>query len=502
MNRKSIFKFLLIAVLAVLIFFLAYSRNTQEIGSSIVVLTKDGFLPKELEINKGGKVIFKSKLKNPFWPTSFLYVLNKAKPEKEPSSPVKSSDTISLVFSQIGEWHYYNKSGPRYSQETGTIKVIENGIVVKPKITQPPKDNEDCEADLKDKNACWEDLIKFTISSKGLPEALQIFNKRYEAEPVFRVRCNEFARKMGGIAYRYLGASAKNYLSEELSFCNYGYYIGFLDALMSISGNLKEATLFCDTVREKFSVSSPHTYLECLKGLSQTIISRFDLEGNWKEQIVKASDFCQKTAKNNDELNICKVGVFSAFTNDLQGYLVEKYGVNILPDMIKNPFQYCLVIKDEDKPQCYGGVAAWMIWSGIYDFKSAVSLTENITDKDLSVRTIRALAKISISKSDEQSDDLIITCRLLQKELSKQCLISLIQGKMELGKPGKEYEDGLNLCRIKVLTEEERQICIKFVIFDTVDIQGQKDKLDSICELLDAKSKKYCSDYKLNFFQL
>ena len=87
-----------------------------------IVLTDDGYVPKESTITVGDTVVFRNETDHPFWPASNLHPSHRDYPEFDPREPVLADETWSFTFGQVGEWKFHDHLAPYY---TGVIVVSE-----------------------------------------------------------------------------------------------------------------------------------------------------------------------------------------------------------------------------------------------------------------------------------------------------------------------------------------------------------------------------------------
>lgn len=85
-----------------------------------IVLTKDGYSPKESIVGRGDTVLFGNKTGRPFWPASNLHPSHRDYPEFDPKEPIMADETWSFTFTEEGEWKFHDHLAPYF---TGTITV-------------------------------------------------------------------------------------------------------------------------------------------------------------------------------------------------------------------------------------------------------------------------------------------------------------------------------------------------------------------------------------------
>ena len=89
--------------------------------SASVVLTEQGFTPKEITVKAGGTVTFSTDRDKTFWPASDSHPNHTIYPEFDPQGPVSAGDTWSFRFDKEGDWKYHDHLRSYF---TGTIHVV------------------------------------------------------------------------------------------------------------------------------------------------------------------------------------------------------------------------------------------------------------------------------------------------------------------------------------------------------------------------------------------
>ena len=171
----------------------------------IVVITPDGFSPKELYLNVGDRVKFTTTLTRPFWPASDLHPSHTLYPEFDPKNPVNPTDSWSFVFLKVGTWKYHDHLFPL---DRGTITV--NGKASKTIVKNNCPDNQS-------KPECWGDFLATIGREKGIDVAFDALAELYEKEPTFASNCHQYAHEIGQVAYEQFNAGNPPPFTEKAS---------------------------------------------------------------------------------------------------------------------------------------------------------------------------------------------------------------------------------------------------------------------------------------------
>jgi plastocyanin len=80
-------------------------RHQEE---AAIVLTEDGFIPRDILISPGTKVTFTSTRENQFWPASNTHPSHGIFPDFDPKRPLESDESWSFTFDRVGNWGYHD----------------------------------------------------------------------------------------------------------------------------------------------------------------------------------------------------------------------------------------------------------------------------------------------------------------------------------------------------------------------------------------------------------
>ena len=448
--------------------------------SPTVALTKEGVTPQILVVRPGETVVFRSLRHARFWPVT----TSGSSLRLDSVKPIPAHQSISLVIPTAGEWWFVNRFGPRYSREIGLL-------IARPHSGQNIDPKRFCIDSSDRSDFCIEWQLRQQVKKGGVRAAMAEFQKRYAEEPSVRLRCNDYTRRIGGIAYKLGRPIAEIVQSDSLSFCNFGFLIGYVDALFALGAGQHEAVLFCNQIKQSNTVAK-HAYMECIKSIGQALVTEYHVfsKSQFVAEIAHATGACERITIGESEKNICIVGAMSGVAADYQA------------TQGSTAFGMCALVPERYQPQCYGAMAGMLIYAGRETFESALGKVLEITNREGQIRATRVIAKISYNKEHRDHSELVDGCRRLAKYLSTQCFISLVQGALELGTPGKEYEDGFAFCRNNRLTAKEQKLCVQFVLYDVAEVLYGKEKVSALCSQFDLAWRDYCKDYEQDFFGL
>jgi hypothetical protein len=106
--------------------YLTVSSETTPVHNPVsyatTTLTTQGFVPAELYVVRGGKVVFVNESDHPFWPASNLHPDHSIYAEFDPREPIDVGGQWSFVFDKPGTWGFHDHVRSYY---TGVVHVSE-----------------------------------------------------------------------------------------------------------------------------------------------------------------------------------------------------------------------------------------------------------------------------------------------------------------------------------------------------------------------------------------
>jgi plastocyanin len=109
--------------------YVIFLKSAVAVPSATIVMTRDGFSPSEVTIQKGQAILFVngapkdcplSEATCNFWPASDLHPTHELYPEFDPRQPVGPGETWTFVFERTGAWRFHDHF---HSNKRGIITV-------------------------------------------------------------------------------------------------------------------------------------------------------------------------------------------------------------------------------------------------------------------------------------------------------------------------------------------------------------------------------------------
>lgn len=474
MKKVIIISILVLAVTAgSIIVYLKYQGS----GLKTIVLTNEGFSPSKLTIKIGDTVTFISKSGKSFWPASDPHPTHQIFSDFDSKKPIETNTPWIFTFSRAGTWKYHDHLNFTYS---GTITVLDD---LGRKVEGGCASNNN-------QPLCWETDIEETLKAEGLNAAFDKLASFYENEPGFSVNCHGYAHILGKAAYYEFHKNGSLPLSIKTSYCGYGFYHAFMETLLIESGNIQEARDFCTYAGKTLEGQTGKPTIACYHGIGHGAVDGSDPRtwGDPQAIINPGLQLCQKVGEGDFQIYLCASGVFNALAI---AYNSGKYN---LIDTSKDPYDICLQQTDHNfKEACYEemNTRAWLM--GGSDFAKASVFAQKVQETQYAVVALQNLASVAAGFFAERDyPNVISTCKSLRPELQEPCIIGIVGGLFETGKPNLEYQGAISFCESKAFNSNERDVCFKNTI-STAKFLYPPEKADEVCQKVSEEYKKYCA---------
>lgn len=430
-----------------------------------IILTETGFVPERIVIRVGDKIVFTTRTNRPFWPASSLHPTHEIYPEFDAKTPIKPDESYEFIFNKPGSWGYHDHIASHY---TGTVYVLAAGEErVKASVTL---DNNCMAQKEQAKTQCWDTQLKEIVRTKGADAGFNYLIAVYNAEPEVAKTCHEWVHVLGEAGYEVF-AKGKNFqLRPETAWCSYGYFHGFMNAMIADTGSLEKVVEFCAMAVAQLQSSQPEIESNCLHGIGHVgvdlLFEKPEYWGNFQKTADGGFALCDKLFGSNIYLTECYGGVIHglrfSMRNHLNGMSFESYVGD------KDPYHYCRNQKAEHQMACYSDFASmfWEIFNG--DIKAALTyiIDEHIADPAIINRTVMkattAWVEFDLAKGAHKAS--VEACRTIPTTFFKSCMLGINIGFIQHGEPNNLHKKAFDFCRSDYLLEDEQKLCFTQII--------------------------------------
>lgn len=318
-----------------------------------------------------------------------------------------------------------------------------------------------CEGGKKHSSECWFALIDDSLKREGVSASLETLARLYAQEPDFAGICHGASHKIGAGAYVLFSEGKPVDVTNKISYCGYGFYHGFMEALLADTGDVFKAQAFCTHISKEFKNIGQNVEGPCYHGIGHGVVDGSDptTRGKPLMMVKPGLDLCRKVAPNELMLDRCATGVFNSLAIL---YHDPKYSWDI--DR-KDPFHVCAQFEDSIfRRACYKQFDTIVLTSE-KDFFTALHIAEKIPNAMDAQAAILGIASYEAYFVHKESDfSLVIqTCKSLEEKFQNTCLFEYSEGLMEFGFPGKELQNAVLFCGRRELTINQATTCRRIV---------------------------------------
>jgi hypothetical protein len=485
-NPKYIWSVIAVFVVIALCIF---SFNRIAVKTHTIVLTNSGFSPQEITIVKGSTIVFRSTSDRAYWPASSFHPSHKLYTDFDAKKPIAVGDEWRFTFTTSGIWRYHDHLN---SQLTGTI-IVRDPLFTKSE--NPCTKNDIQKESLSLRERCWIQDIEELLITKGIDRAFERFGSLYETEPAFAADCHDVTHLLGEAAYRAYVRDRVVVTSPKMTYCGYGFYHGFIEALLFGTGNFAQAKAYCQDVHNKMatSVVSSNAIYACYHGLGH---GTFDTQsiakwGDDAHMVELALRTCERVTEGQEEelVKQCATGVFNALAN---AYGEERYNLIFKPS---DPVWVCRQMTNiRYKKACFMEVGLAYVRHMEMDFPQANRWISSLQDRDGEAAVmIGYMADEARVRIDTSSIPLFVgNCtQYMTSSLEPACVEGVVTGLFLWGKPGSEHQKALEFCHALRSRTAHTDVCYSYVLSRLPSL-FQKEKMKQICDEVEPEYRQYC----------
>lgn len=459
-------------------------------GEVFIVYDGSLFSPEKIEVRKGGKVTFQNESEGDFWPASDFHPNNGAYPDFDSKKPISKGNTWEFTFEEIGIWGYHDHLSPFHKGE----------IVVKDNNNIPLLFKNRCGdiADYQGREVCWYRQMKKEIEKNGISGALKLLTDLYTKEPLFGQGCHDITHLIGDDAYRKYKAGETFKLGKETSYCGYGFYHGFVEAMLYTTGDYGEIRNFCESLKNFDDGGGiSNAIYACYHGIGHSTFDIHDpaLWGDESKMALPAIKTCEKVTLGLEEEKTkqCVTGVFNALGI---AYSNDQYNLKLNS---KDPVWFCRGFNPVYKKACF--IEASLAWihkeagEEKLNFKKGADFIASTQDETGEEVAMNAFASeyTRLAIGNFNSDQMVENCKSIKKELFEPCMKGVEEGFFLWGKPEEEYKLALSFCSSNLLTETEKEKCFKNVLPDLSSFYSQEKKNKICANEIEEKYRDFCN---------
>ncbi len=357
-----------------------------------------------------------------------------------------------------------------------------------------------CDENGVNRQQCFAEQIEKVLSTKGFDaafDALIVFSKK---DANFATACHGNVHRIGEVAYKSFSLGEKIEYTQKMSYCGYGFFHGFAEALLAETGNLDKAIAFCKSLDGNLNGSASGGTTACFHGIGHGAVDGSDprVWGDPAMMIQPAMELCKQLPKENYAEYVCNAGAY----NSLEILSTDaKYRLKALAD---DPYAFCNSEPRARREGCYVNMIPAVLRITKDDVSAATGyiLLRITNPNDFTVNSFHVDEMVVLSlfhelvrlNSGDQEKILkgIELCRGLPSDrLHLACVAGLSGGHMKYDAPQGAYENWRAFCDNSLLREDERQSCFKYVLV-RISLWYDEGRALRICQSVPEHYQWYC----------
>lgn len=344
-----------------------------------------------------------------------------------------------------------------------------------------------CHGDL----VCLRAAVEGTLRERGLDQALELVAKLYQNEPGFAQSCHSFLHELGEAAYSMFSRKEALHLTSKTSYCGYGFYHGFMEALLFSGGTMEEARAFCAETDRQLSRESRDASGACLHGIGHGVTDGSDprLWGDPEKFISPGLALCEKVGADPAQIDRCATGVFNSLAI---AFNFSQYG---LGTDTNDPYRVCKhQTKHYFKKPCFEEMNTTVLLLSGKDLRRATGFVQSIPEDLYAESAMSSVAGYAAYFHREKRDflEIIEICHFAEKRLRLSCINGYAAGLVEFGEPGNEHENAVAFCGSPSFSTFETRICFARIIAYFKAIYPP-DRLRRVCDSLKEEYRARCN---------
>ncbi len=450
----------------------------------------ENFNPEKLVVFKGTKVTFRNLSEKNFWPASNIHPINALYMEFNAGTRISPGESWSFVFKKVGEWDYHDHLK---SSIEGEVIVIDKHLF---------KKNNGClkisELSYGERQVCWYFEMKEIIDKMGINKAFDHLTYLYSTEPTFASGCHDVTHLIGEAAYKSFAQDKKFKLEGDTYYCGYGYYHGFIEAMLFSTKDYAQAQELCEDANDSLQsiIRNPNATHSCYHGMGHVMFDLHDpnLWGDEERMIEPALDICEQITEGlgDEKKKQCATGIFNALGI---AYSNNQYDLKMNSS---DPVWVCRNQPDLYKGPCFMEVSiSWIIKNkgkGLdSEFGKAAAFVNSIGDSVGEIASVFALSSeyTRIHRSEFSEEDMIEKCNLFVGENNDSCIFGVVLGLIHSGLPGEEFKDTISFCENGLMSGSQRKACFGYFLPRLGTLYSDK-KAKEICALINKEYRHLC----------
>ena len=446
------------------------------IDATVFYTTDDGFTPKRVDVEPGGRVLFVNNSDGPIWPASNIHPTHAILPELDAKKPILPGEEWAFTFETRGFWRYHNHLTPEHG---GLVVALgeDDGPPPAPLVMEIPERGFDQPTDISHQqfvDLFQDDGVMAEFIVRYGPEHTVRLLK--EAEVHIDVDCHQRAHDLGRAAFEEFGPAAFALSGHE---CQAGSFHGATEALFAERGTVN---LEQDVATICAVASNPFFRHQCVHGVGHGLMAWTTYE------LHDALPLCDRMPTEMDQ-GSCYSGVFM---ENVVGGLTGLMGhiTQYLRD--DDPHYPCDVVAEQYQAHCYFYQTSHMLKVFDRDFsKVAQACTE--APPSAHRNCFQSYGRDVGNATRKDPAAAIYYCDFAPAGANRvSCVEGAVQDRFweQSG-----ADDALTMCEM-VENAEEQDACYWTIIVRARDVFPTPDRYDAFCGRIGEKWRHWCASVR------
>lgn len=438
-------------------------RGTQ---SFTITMEDDGFYPASVRVQPGDTVVFVNNSQYDFWPASNNHPSHDIYPEFDAKKAIPPGLSWSFRIDREGHWYFHDHMRPLEGGKiiVGNQRTLTTDFPWGETQAQVAMDEIVETPDWADRERLMTELAR----NAGPAMAIKLLNE----SPFPRSgRVHLLSHKVGEVAYEIYG-------EDGLPYCQKDEFQGCIHGILSFG----ISDLGFEGV-EKMVASckdwSTYQYHMCLHGVGHAFLVVADYD------VFEAVDLCERLVGSYQMgLRHCLNGVFMENAHgDHDGFIPPLHPHVSFTDLLYP----CNAVNENQKAACYSNQVGWWLQAFFFDLEKTVEYCENVP-VEYQEQCADNAGRVIATVVDNDPDDLIYFCGLMQGDLPAVCLTSIAGAISAQG----DVEHGQAICKLHTDLEFERKCVIQLVAGYQERVPMDSDEYNHWCSMFKPELQTIC----------
>ncbi len=459
-----------LSVVAIGIGFFAVSNNSREI---VIRRTDFGFVPRTVVIARNDTVVFVNEAKSEMWPASDAHPTHGLYAQFDPKDPIPAGEKWRFRFTRAGDWSYHDHLMPE----------MRGSIIVSGSSGKTAKE---CLSRISSSTRpiyCYEAEIVDVIRKGGVDLAFEKFKGFFADNPAFRKDCHDVTHTLGAAAYRAYKADNSMVRRAEATYCGFGFYHGFIEAMLLEEGNgaFETARAYCSALQID---SKPDNFSgACLHGIGHAVFDSLPgaLWGDEKRMVDTAIAICENELSDERGKVKCSTGVYNSLA------IAESSRTYSLAFDGPSSIDICREQKELYQVGCFIEVGVHLIDNMRLSRQEAIDFIRSFPAASriptfegyLSSQIQKASANLSLQEYADQCGAFV------ENEWREACYRAVVTGLLISGHPGTEHESVFRFCSL--FKAGSTQKCLLFALPQLRQLAGTTTEFHRWCSKIEDK---------------